>query len=142
MARAPAAAAWRVVAKGLSPICSSMTSLPAAFSRRAAARTSKAASLTRPVAKGVNMMSPAVAASFQLALRKKARWKLAATKMSFLRRRPCQLDLAPVAGVVERPDADAAPSERLVHRGHHRLLHVVEVDLDGAVLDLAHDLDL
>ena len=47
----PAARALLVLGKGLSPICSSMTSLPAALRRRATARTSKAVSADRPRAK-------------------------------------------------------------------------------------------
>src|SRR6516165_4897080 len=51
MAFRPAAAAWRVVGNGLSPICSSMTSLPAAFRRLATAKTSNAVSPVSPRAK-------------------------------------------------------------------------------------------
>src|SRR5947209_3534276 len=43
----PAALAWAGVGNGLSPICSSITSLPAAASRRATARTSNAVSALR-----------------------------------------------------------------------------------------------
>src|SRR6266699_3472657 len=53
MARRPASAAWRVLGKGLSPICSSTTSLPAALSRFATARTSKAVSAERDRAKAL-----------------------------------------------------------------------------------------
>src|SRR5438874_10924500 len=51
MARMPAACACVVLSKGLSPICSSTTSLPWAFSRLATARTSKAVSAVRLPAK-------------------------------------------------------------------------------------------
>src|SRR5262245_47549466 len=47
MASIPARAAWCVLGKGLSPICSSITSLPCAFRRLATARTSKAVSAWR-----------------------------------------------------------------------------------------------
>jgi len=48
MAAFPAAAAAAVVGNGLSPIWSSITSLPAALSRFATARTSKAVSAVSP----------------------------------------------------------------------------------------------
>src|SRR5712692_11026299 len=48
MARMPAARALFVLGKGLSPIWSSITSLPRALSWRATARTSKAVSALRP----------------------------------------------------------------------------------------------
>jgi hypothetical protein len=48
MALAPAASALAVLLKGLSPICSSMTSLPAALSFLATARTSNAVSVDKP----------------------------------------------------------------------------------------------
>src|SRR5437870_1103137 len=51
MAFLPASMALAVLGKGLSPICSSTTSLPAALSRLATARTSKAVSADRPRAK-------------------------------------------------------------------------------------------
>src|SRR5262245_10882608 len=51
MALTPAARAWAVLGKGLSPICNSMTSLPWALSLLATARTSKAVSAVRPRAK-------------------------------------------------------------------------------------------
>src|SRR3954467_6237971 len=49
------------------------------------------------------------------------------------------LHVVPVAGVVERTDADATPGKGGVFGGHHRLLHVVEVNFDRAVSDLPHD---
>src|SRR4051812_23471244 len=51
MALIPAARALRVLGNGLSPICNSTTSLPAALRRLATARTSKAVSALRPRAK-------------------------------------------------------------------------------------------
>src|ERR1041384_7747246 len=48
MAAMPASSAWAALLYGLSPICSSMTSLPWALSRLATARTSKAVSVERP----------------------------------------------------------------------------------------------
>src|SRR5262245_46599374 len=45
-----------VLGKGLSPICSSMTSLPPALSRLATARTSNAVSATRPSANRLSFM--------------------------------------------------------------------------------------
>jgi hypothetical protein len=51
MALLPACTAYRVLVNGLSPICSSTTSLPCALSRRATASTSKAVSAFRPAAK-------------------------------------------------------------------------------------------
>src|SRR5262245_61963690 len=51
MARSPASRARGVLGNGLSPICSSMTSLPCPFSLRATASTSKAVSAERPRAK-------------------------------------------------------------------------------------------
>src|SRR5262245_33512060 len=55
MAWVPAWRAERVLGKGLSPICSSMTSLPCAFNRLATARTSKAVSAVRPRAKELRL---------------------------------------------------------------------------------------
>src|SRR5438105_189558 len=51
----PPLRAWRVLSKGLSPIWSSITSLPSALSRLATARTSKAVSVDRPRAKELNV---------------------------------------------------------------------------------------
>src|SRR5262249_36232902 len=53
MACRPASRALRVLAKGLSPICNSTTSLPRALRRLATARTSKAVSAERLWAKAL-----------------------------------------------------------------------------------------
>src|SRR3954454_22596979 len=58
MACSPAAVAWVGLGNGLSPICNLITSLPAALSRRATARTSKAVSATRPRAKELRVTGP------------------------------------------------------------------------------------
>src|SRR5436305_14231094 len=50
--------ACRVLEKGLSPICSSITSLPWALSRLATASTSKAVSPVRPEAKALKVSDP------------------------------------------------------------------------------------
>src|SRR5207248_10486845 len=51
----PAARAFLVLANGLSPICNSITSLPAALSLRATASTSNAVSPVSPWAKVLNV---------------------------------------------------------------------------------------
>src|SRR5262249_53678790 len=52
------------------------------------------------------------------------------------------LDLAPVTSIVERADAECPPGERFVGRRHDRFGHVVEIDLDGAIADLADQLQV
>src|SRR5271156_2516709 len=60
MAWPPATSAWRVLGNGLSPICSSMTSLPRPFKRLATASTSKAVSALRPRAKSLSVRGEVV----------------------------------------------------------------------------------
>ena len=53
-----------------------------------------------------------------------------------------ELDVVEEAGVIERAHADLTAFERLVLRGHGRLLHVVEVDFDQAALDPTDEPDV
>ena len=53
---------------------------------------------------------------------------------------PTELQVVPVAGVVERTEPDLASRKGLVDGGHHGRLHVVEVDPDRAVFRASSDL--
>jgi hypothetical protein len=51
-------------------------------------------------------------------------------------------DLIEHARVVERSDAEPAVTEGLVVGGHHRGLHVVEVNLDKTVMHISDNADM
>src|SRR5919112_6333790 len=68
MARRPASLACGVLGNGLSPISSSTTSLPRAFSRRAIARTVKAVSACRPEASALSRAMDRLAPSLSIDL--------------------------------------------------------------------------
>src|SRR5262245_50709747 len=72
MASTPAATAAAGLGNGLSPICSSMTSLPWALSRLATARTSNAVSARRPEAKRLNVTGRGVLIRSGLSFRSQA----------------------------------------------------------------------